>query len=200
MMHAAGRRDPIGERVISAMSRQDTGAHLRDLLRSLAPSEAQVVAARYLGIPGAVVAESFGTSVRGIDKIEQRAAAELASQPTLFTDLNALLSLKNFVEDRVSGVLEEFLLDETLPATVHIKDYLRQREQRCKVCGRPVRYRPIAVDATARASRRRGIPGENGRPREYCSNRCRQRAYRGRKRVNSGDRLALTDDPSTRPA
>ena len=75
MTHAAGRRDPIGERVISAMSRQDAAEHLRDLLRSLAPSEAQVVAARYMSIPGAILAESFGTSVRGIDKIEQRAIA-----------------------------------------------------------------------------------------------------------------------------
>lgn len=182
MAHAAGRRDPIGERVVSAMSRQDAAEHLRDLLRSLTPSDAQVVAARYMGIPGAVLALSFGTSVRWIDNIEQRVAAELASQPTFFTDVDALLSLKDFAEDRVGGVLEEFLLDETLPTTVHIKDYLRQREQRCKVCGRPVRYRPIAVGATARASRRRGMPGENGRPREYCSNRCRQRAYRDRKR------------------
>jgi hypothetical protein len=182
MADVVGRRDPIGERVISAMSRQEAASHLRGLLRSLAPSDAQVVAARYMGIPGAVLAVGFGASVRWIDKVEQRVAAELGPQPTIFTDVDALRGLKDFAEDRVSGVLEEFLLDETLPATAHIKDYLRQREQRCKVCGQPVRYRPIAVDATARASRRRGTPRETGRPREYCSNRCRQRAYRNRKR------------------
>ena len=181
MADAVGRRDPIGERVISVMSRQDAAEHMRGLLRSLTPSDAQVVAARYMGIPGAVLAVSFGASVRWIDKIEQRVAAELASQPTIFTDVDALQSLKDFAEDRVSGVLEGFLLDEALPATAHIRDYLRQREQRCKVCGRPVRYRPIAVDATARASRRREMPRETGRQREYCSNRCRQRAYRDRK-------------------
>jgi len=200
MANAVGRRDPIGERVISAMNRQDAAEHLRDLLRSLTPSDAQIVAARYMGIPGAVLAASLGVSVRWIDKIEQHVAAELISQPTLFTDVDAIRSLRDFAEDRVSGVLQEFLLDETLPATVHIKDHLRQREQRCKMCGRPVQYRPIAVDATERASRRKGMPRENGRPREYCSNRCRQRAYRDRQRVSRGISLTLAHDLSTPPA
>jgi hypothetical protein len=164
------------------MSRQDGAKRLGDLLRSLDPTDAQVVAARYMGIPGTVLAESFGTSVRGIDRIEQRVIAELGPNPTLFTDFDALLSLQDFAEDRVSGVLEGFLLNETLPTTAYIKEYLRQREPRCKVCGRQVRYRPVAVGATQRASRRREAPRENGRPREYCSNPCRQQAYRDRKR------------------
>src|ERR1700753_2216306 len=99
MTHTAERKDPIGEHVISTMSRQDAAEHLRDLLRSLAPSEAQVVAARFMGIPGTILAESFDTSVRLIDKVEQRAIVELVSQPTLFTNVDALFSLKNFVED-----------------------------------------------------------------------------------------------------
>lgn len=56
MADAVGRRDPIGERVISVMSRQDAAEHMRGLLRSLTPSDAQVIAARYMGIPGAVLA------------------------------------------------------------------------------------------------------------------------------------------------
>lgn len=184
MAGAVGHRDPISERVISAISRQDAAEHMRALLRSLTPPDAQIVAARYTGIPSTVLAASFGVSVRWIDKIEQRAAEQLISQPTLFTDVDALRSLKDFAEDKVSGVLQEFLVDETLPATAHIKDYLRQREQRCKVCGRPVQNGPIAADVTARVSRRREVPRKNGRPREYCSNRCRQRAYRDRQRVN----------------
>jgi hypothetical protein len=169
MVESVGRRDPIGERVISAMSRQEAAEHLRDLLRSLTPSDAQIVAARYMGIPSTVLATSFGVSVRWIERIEQHAATELISQPSLFTNVDAIRSLRDFAEDRVSGVLQEFLLNETLPTTLYIKDYLWQREQRCKVCGRPVQYRPIAVGATARASRRRRMPRENGRPREYCS-------------------------------
>lgn len=197
MAGAAGRRDPISKRVISAISRQDAAEHMRAVLRSLTPSDAQIVAARYTGIPSAVLAASFGVSMRWIDKIEERAAAQLISQPTLFMDIDALRSLKDFAEDKVSGVLQEFLLDETLPATAHIKDYLRQREQRCKVCGRPVQYRPIAVDVTPRGSHRRGMPRENGRPREYCSNRCRQRAYRDRQHAKEGISPTLTHDLST---
>jgi hypothetical protein len=160
---------------------------MRALLRSLTPSDAQIVAARYTGIPSPVLAASFGVSMRWIDKIEQAAPDQLISQPTLFTDLDALRSLKDFAEDKVSGVLQEFLLDQTLPATAYIKDYLRQRERRCKLCGRPAQYRPVAVDVTSRANRRREMPRENGRPREYCSNRCRQRAYRDRQRINRGN-------------
>ena len=199
MADAVGRRDPIGRRVIAAMSRQDAAEHLRDLLRSLAPSDAQIVAARYIGIPSTVLAASLGVNVRWIDRIEQHAAAELTSQPTLFTDVDALRSLRDFAEDRVSGVLREFLLDETLPATVHIKDHLRLREKRCRVCGRPLLLRPIAVEATARASQRRGMGRENGRPREYCSNRCRHRAYRDRRRLDRGSSPILGHDLSTTP-
>jgi hypothetical protein len=182
MADSAGRRDPIGERVASAMSRQEAAVHLHNLLHSLAPSDAQVVAARCMGIPRAVLAVSFRTTTHWIDKVEQRVTAELVFQPTIFTDVYALRCLEDFAEDRVSGVLEEFLLDEALPATGHIKDYLRQREPRCQACGRLVQYRP-----TTRVSRGRGMPHETGRPREFCSNRCRQRAYRDRKRMSKGD-------------
>jgi hypothetical protein len=186
---AVGRGDPISERVISAMSRQDAAEHMRALLRSLTPSDAQIVAARYTGIPSAVLAASFGVSVHWINKIEQYAAEQLISQLTLFIDLDALRSLEDFAEDKVSGVLQEFLLDETLSATARIKDYLRQRDRRCKACGRPVQYQPIAPDVAARAGNRREVPRENGRPREYCSNQCRQRAYRDRQRENSGNQF-----------
>jgi hypothetical protein len=190
MASVVGHKDPISERVISAISRQDAAGHMRALLRSLTPNEAQIVAARYTGIPSAVLAASSGVSVRWIEKLEQHAAEQLISQPTLFTDLDALRSLKDFAEDKVSGVLHEFLVDETLPATAHIKDYLRQREQGCKMCGRPVQRVFIGMTVSARVNRREEVPRENGRPREYCSNRCRQRAYRDRQRITNG--ISLT--------
>jgi hypothetical protein len=139
--------------------------------------------------------------VRRVDQIEQRVAADLSlHQPNLFTDYDALLSLKDFTEDRVSGVLEEFLLNEALSATAYIRYYMQQREQRCKVCGRQMLHRPMAVDGSVRASRRKEMLSENGRPREYCSNRCRQRAYRDRKLANRRGQPTATDDRSARPA
>lgn len=76
-------------------------------------------------------------------------------------------SLKGILGDAPAGVLDGIVsADAALVALVD--EYLDKRAGLCLACEAPVEWT------------------ERGRPREYCSNRCRQRAYRVRARGQEG--------------
>lgn len=166
------------------MSREVGAEDMRTLLRSLFPEDAQILAACCTGIPRRVLAASCGMSEYRMKKREARIIFELTVQQSLLTDADALQRLKAFVDDGVNAVLTEFLLNQNLPSTLHIEDYLRKLRQPCKFCSGPIQRSPgVETDSRWRAAIL------TGRPREYCSDTCRQKGQPKRKQEADGQQI-----------
>jgi hypothetical protein len=158
-----GHSDPTADRVVSALARDGANELLRrELRRHLTYEEALVLAAGAAGIPLVLVASRLGKSERTIQRMVHSSGRRLRFEMTEFFTVRHG-PLKDIMADAPTGVLDQIVrADGALMALVD--EYLARRAGSCRACDAPVEW-------TAR-----------GRPREYCTNRCRQRAYRARAR------------------
>ncbi len=63
------------------------------------------------------------------------------------------------------------LIDDEMRALIREWRLAEMFEPRCAACGHPM---PVPVVSS--------LHGRSGRPRRYCSNACRQKAYRARRK------------------
>ncbi|MFD3841442.1 sigma factor-like helix-turn-helix DNA-binding protein [Streptomyces sp. NPDC058642] len=129
-------------------------------LRSISTQQAKVFLARVLyGATFEVIAEKLGVPPKVAQRLVTRAAWELRHplldrQEYLDTDGPTLL-----IDEGLRALIREWQLEEMFASE-------------CRQCGHP-------GDLSGLRGPR---AGRGGRPRQYCSNACRQKAYRERRR------------------
>jgi hypothetical protein len=154
------RSDPTGDRVISALSRDAANELLRRELSRLSDEERLIVAARSIGVPLIVLASRFGGTERMVRLTERYALLRLR-YPVVSYRYVEEGALKEALGEGAANVFSEIVSKDSALITL-IEEHSTKRTGICKVCKASIQG-PVA-----------------GRRREYCSNRCRQRAYRTR--------------------
>jgi hypothetical protein len=170
MRRRTGFRDPTSERGISAVDRAAAEALLLDALDALTEIERLVLAARFCGLPRAMLATRFGTTRDRIRHVESSAVSKIEG-----TNL-----LTAFIGEEPAGILADLVRrDWGLAALMDM--YQSDGPPFCRQCAGPIgtaKQGDWSVADWLSLSRA-------GRPPRYCSARCRQRAYRAR-RAGSG--------------
>jgi hypothetical protein len=147
--------DPTGWRVEAA----DGRSLLRDVLRSMRPEERLVLAARFSGIHRGSIASHFKTTSGAVRAIEAR-AMEHMRRNFYGSPLRDYADLEEHYH--LGQVLMEVLRQD--PELAALADL----DPRCEHCA------ALILGGAARVLVR-------GRPRRFCSNSCRQSAYRARR-------------------
>lgn len=152
--------DPTGWRVEAA----DGRSVLRKVLSTMPPTERLVLAARFSGIRRGYIAAHFKTTPRAVREIEALAMERMRKPYWLLFDYAELEEQHYHLGQVLMEVLRE---DPELAA-------LADLYPRCEHCADLIPGGPARVLV-------------RGRPRRFCSNSCRQAAYRARRSGNASD-------------
>lgn len=175
----AGRADDAPDRLqgsdwtaqTSAVDGPVAAEVLRKALDGLSERKRLVIAARLSGVSLILLARRFVVSITQIRREEAQAFSRMR-HPYLSTPLVA------FSEEQPTRFLAEIWQeDHSLSKLIH--EYRGQDQPHCKQCGGPVGW---PKEDRVRQSEV-GYGRLSGCRRLYCSNACRQTAYRARRRT-----------------